>query len=111
DNNIGELKTIVQEAYVVSEGRLILKRHLRFGRSRESGARPKIGLALGSGAARGAAHVGVIKVLEQEGIPIDIIAGTSVGAFIGALYAGGQPVSAFEQVLPTVRWRQLVSFT
>jgi len=111
DNNIHELKTIVQDAYIVSEGRVILKRHLRFGRSREPGTRPKIGLALGSGAARGAAHVGVIKLLEQEGIPIDIIAGTSVGAFIGALYAGGQPVSAFEKVLPTVRWRQLVNFT
>lgn len=108
--NIRELKRVVEEAYVVSGGQIILSRHIRFGRSSEPGARPKVGLALGSGAARGAAHVGVIKVLEQEGIPIDIIAGTSVGAFIGALYAGGQPVSAFEKVLPTVRWGQLVNF-
>jgi predicted acylesterase/phospholipase RssA len=107
--NVGELKQVVQDALVLSGNRMILKRHLRFGRRREPGTRPKVGLALGSGAARGAAHVGVIKVLEEEGIPIDIIAGTSVGAFIGALYAGGQPVSAFEKVLPTVRWRQLVS--
>ncbi|WP_214626980.1 patatin-like phospholipase family protein [Paenibacillus agaridevorans] len=110
DGNVQELKTVVQEAHVVSGNRMILKRHLRFGRNREPGTRPRIGLALGSGAARGAAHVGVIKLLEQEGIPIDIIAGTSVGAFIGALYAGGQPVSAFEKVLPTVRWGQLVNF-
>jgi len=109
DGNVGELKRIVQDAYVVSGNRMIMKKHLRFGRNREPGTRPKVGLALGSGAARGAAHVGVIKVLEQEGIPIDIIAGTSVGAFIGALYAGGQPVSAFEKVLPTVRWGQLVN--
>jgi predicted acylesterase/phospholipase RssA/CRP-like cAMP-binding protein len=108
DGNIQELKRVVQEAYIVSGGKMILNRHLRFGSVREPGARPKIGLALGSGAARGAAHVGVIKVLEQEGIPIDIIAGTSVGAFIGALYAGGQPISAFEKVLPTVRWKQLL---
>src|SRR5690606_27872886 len=64
-----------------------------------------------SGSSRGAAHVGVLKTLEQENIPVDIIAGTSVGAFIGALYAGGQPISAFESVLPTVKWRQLVQFT
>lgn len=47
----------------------------------------KIGLALGSGGARGLAHVGVLKVLEQEQIPIDCIAGTSMGAIIGAMYA------------------------
>ncbi len=107
--NIQELKRVVQDAFIVSGGKMILNHHLRFGRIHEPGTRPKIGLALGSGAARGAAHVGVIKVLEQEGIPIDIIAGTSVGAFIGALYAGGQPIAAFEKVLPSVRWGQLVN--
>lgn len=106
--NINELKRVVRDALIRSNGKEIRNSHLRFGSLREPGARPKIGLALGSGAVRGAAHVGVIKVLEQAGIPIDLIAGTSVGAFIGALYAGGQPVSAFEKVLPTVRWSQLV---
>jgi len=47
----------------------------------------KIGLALGGGGARGLAHVGVIQFLETEGIPIDMIAGTSVGSVIGAFYA------------------------
>lgn len=106
--NLKELKRLVHEALVRSNGQLIRTPHLRFGSAREPGIRPRIGLALGSGAARGSAHVGVIKVLEQAGIPIDLIAGTSVGAFIGALYAGGQPTAAFEEVLPTVRWRQLV---
>ncbi len=50
-------------------------------------ARPKIALVLGGGAARGFAHVGVIRVLEQEKIPIDMIVGTSVGSLIGAIYA------------------------
>ena len=45
--------------------------------------RPKIGLALGSGGARGLAHIGVIKVLEENNIPIDFIAGSSIGAMIG----------------------------
>jgi NTE family protein len=47
----------------------------------------KIGLALGGGGARGLAHAGVIQFLETEGIPIDIIAGTSVGSVIGAFYS------------------------
>lgn len=109
--NVQELKRVVEDALVVSGGKMIRIHHLRFGRVREPGTRPKVGLALGSGSSRGAAHVGVLKVLEQEGIPVDMIAGTSVGAFIGALYAGGQPISAFEKVLPTVKWRQLVNFT
>jgi len=50
-------------------------------------SRKKIGLALGGGYARGLAHIGVLEVLEREGIPIDLIAGTSIGALIGALYA------------------------
>ena len=52
-----------------------------------AGPRPRIALVLGGGAARGFAHVGVIRVLEQEKIPIDLVVGTSVGSLIGALYA------------------------
>jgi len=58
----------------------------------------KIGLALGSGAARGLAHIGVLAVLEKEGIHIDMIAGTSMGAFVGALYAQGKNASELEKV-------------
>ncbi len=50
-------------------------------------ARPRIGLALGGGGARGFAHIGALRVLEQEKIPIDVVVGTSVGSLIGALYA------------------------
>jgi NTE family protein len=53
----------------------------------DSNGRKKVGLALGGGYARGLAHIGVIELLEKEGIPIDIIAGTSMGAVVGALYA------------------------
>lgn len=107
--NMEELAKVVSQALALSNGRQITGSHLRFGGLRKPGERPKVGLALGSGSVKGAAHVGVIKVLEEAGIPIDYIAGTSVGAFIGALYAGGQPVSNFERVLPTVRWRQLLN--
>jgi len=53
----------------------------------------KVGLALGSGGARGLAHIGVLAVLEKEGIPIDMIAGSSAGALIGALYAQGRSIA------------------
>ncbi|MBX9693379.1 MAG: patatin-like phospholipase family protein [Cyanobacteria bacterium] len=60
--------------------------------------RPKIALALGGGGARGAAHIGVLRVLEQEKIPIDYIAGTSIGAIVGGLYAAGVPLSTLEKL-------------
>ena len=56
--------------------------------------RKKVGLALGGGAARGLAHIGVMEVLEKEGIPIDMIAGTSVGAIIGGYYASKKDVKS-----------------
>jgi NTE family protein len=52
--------------------------------------RRKVGLALGSGSARGFAHIGIIRVLEAEGIPIDCVAGTSIGAIVGSVYAAGR---------------------
>ena len=68
---------------------------------------PKVGLALGSGAARGLAHIGVLKVLEEEHIPIAAIAGTSIGAMIGALYAAGVPLAQMEEIARDVDWRDL----
>ncbi len=56
---------------------------------RLTGERPKIGLALSGGGARGAAHIGVLKVLEENLIPVDYIVGTSMGDIVGALYASG----------------------
>ncbi len=72
-----------------------------------SAANTAIGLALGSGAARGLAHIGVLKVLEEAAIPIGCIAGTSIGAFIGALYAAGVPVQHMERTLCDLDWRSL----
>ena len=74
-------------------------------RSTSSGA--GLGLALGSGAARGLAHIGVLKVLEEENIPIKIIAGTSIGAFIGAMYSAGVPVAEMEKVALEIDWRSM----
>ena len=69
--------------------------------------RPKIGLALSGGGARGAAHVGVIKVLEEMRIPIDYIAGTSMGAVIGGLYASGMSSDEIGRQLKQINWNDV----
>jgi len=69
--------------------------------------RKKIGLALGSGAARGLAHIGVLEVLKREGIPIDMIAGTSAGAIIGATYAWSTDTDHIKEQALEVNWRKL----
>ncbi len=61
-----------------------------------------IGLALGSGAAYGLAHIGVLRVLEQEGITVDVVAGSSIGALIGALWAGGYDANALETIAKSI---------
>ena len=66
---------------------------------------PKIGLALGCGAARGLAHIGVLKVLEKYQIPVDIVTGTSMGAFIGGAYASGIKVSVMEEISLNADWK------
>ena len=70
-----------------------------------------IGLALGGGFARGIAHVGVLKVLEEENIPIRYIAGTSVGALIGAAYCSGISAEELEQVAARVRFKHIAKWT
>lgn len=67
-------------------------------------ARPRVGLVLSGGGARGAAHVGVLKVLDEMRIPIDAIAGTSMGAVVGGLYASGMPTAEIEKLLRSVNW-------
>ncbi len=68
---------------------------------------PKLGLALGSGAARGLAHIGVLKTLEEAGIRPSLIAGTSMGAFIGALYAADVPIRRIEETARNIDWKSL----
>jgi len=72
---------------------------------------PAIGLALGGGFARGIAHVGVLKVLEDEGIPVRMIAGTSVGGLIGAAYCSGVTIAELEEVAYKVRFTTFARWT
>ena len=73
-----------------------------------TGHRPRIGLVLAGGGAKGGAHVGVIKVLEQMHVPIDCIAGTSMGALIGAGYAAGLPAADLEKFVVGIDWQAVV---
>jgi NTE family protein len=72
---------------------------------RAEGTRPRIGLVLSGGGARGAAHIGVLKVLEEYHVPIDAIAGTSMGAVVGGLYASGLNAADVERVMQSVDWQ------
>ncbi|WP_262693703.1 patatin-like phospholipase family protein [Kordiimonas aquimaris] len=73
--------------------------------------RPKVGLVLSGGGARGAAHLGVLKVLEENRIPIDAIAGTSFGALVGGLYASGYSADELTEILNTLDWQEALSTT
>jgi NTE family protein len=72
-------------------------------------ARARIGLVLGGGGAKGAAHIGVIKVLEELRIPVDCIAGTSMGSLVGAAYATGMPSQQLEQLITKVDWAEILA--
>ena len=71
--------------------------------------RKKVGLVLGGGGAKGAAEVGVLKVLEEAGIPIDYIAGTSIGAIVGGLYAIGYDAADIDSLYRNQDWLFLLS--
>jgi len=71
-------------------------------------SRPRIGLVLAGGGAKGGAHVGVLKVLEEMHIPIDCIAGTSMGALVGGGYASGIPADELEVFVTTIDWKKVV---
>ncbi|GAB6173115.1 hypothetical protein JCM15765_25930 [Paradesulfitobacterium aromaticivorans] len=109
--NVEELAKVIQEAVILAGDSVIRPEHLRLGRYKARSSRPLVGLALGGGAVRGSAHVGVLKVLERESIPVDFIAGTSVGSLIGALYCAGVTVAELENLMSHIRWKDLVRWT
>lgn len=75
----------------------------------ESAHRPKVGLVLGSGSARGLAHLGVIRAIEAAGIEVDFVVGSSMGALIGAIYAAGK-LDELEATFKTFDWKKTLSF-
>jgi NTE family protein len=86
-------------------------RALASGEARSPGERPRVGLALAGGFARGIAHVGVIRALQNAGVPIDVVAGTSVGALIGACYCAGVPLNDMQRIARTTTFADFGRWT
>ncbi|MGE5587512.1 MAG: patatin-like phospholipase family protein [Clostridia bacterium] len=74
------------------------------------GPRPRIGLALGAGSARGLAHIGVLQVLEESGVPVHMIVGSSAGALVGGIYAACRDLAMMERLAMHIKWDHLVDF-
>jgi NTE family protein len=72
--------------------------------------KPTIGLALGGGAARGAAHLGILKALEEQSLKPDFISGTSIGAFVAALYAFGKTPEEMRDIASSLHWLEMSGF-
>ena len=69
--------------------------------------RPKIILVLGGGGARGFAHIGVLKVLKEANVPIDMVVGTSIGALVGSLYCSGVELEEIEKIAEHIKWNDI----
>ncbi len=90
-------------------GKILLSALLLWSLVLAAAERPKVGLVLSGGGARGAAHIGVLRVIEEQGIPIDYIAGTSMGAIIGGLYASGMSLDEIEKQLAGIDWADMLT--
>ncbi|MDD4857972.1 MAG: patatin-like phospholipase family protein [Candidatus Krumholzibacteria bacterium] len=75
----------------------------------EAAGRPRVGVALSGGGAKGLAHIGVLKVLEEAGVPVDVVSGTSMGSIIGGLYAIGYTPAEIERIVLDADWNDLFS--
>ena len=71
--------------------------------------RPMVAVVLGGGGSRGLSHIGVLKVLEERKVPIDLIIGVSMGSIIGGLYAAGYSASELEKIVLESEWEDLLS--
>src|ERR1700760_4570882 len=75
----------------------------------QPGHRPKIGVVLSGGGAKGLAHIGILKAIDSAGLKIDYVTGTSMGSIIGGLYAVGYPADTIEKMARTINWDLLLS--
>ena len=105
--NLGFMRKIVEVIFIAF---LVLNSYLALAQDATNVVtRPKVGLVLSGGGAKGAAHIGVIKYLEEAGIPIDYIAGTSMGSIVGGMYALGYSSNEILEVISSVDWDRLIS--
>lgn len=88
---------------------LLIISHMAFSQDSIVESRPKVGLVLSGGGAKGAAHIGVLKYIEEIGLPIDYIAGTSMGSVVGGMYALGYSSDEILDIISSVDWDRLIS--
>src|SRR5262249_36761052 len=81
------------------------------GHPAQDSARPRVGLVLSGGGARGLAQIGVLRVLERHHIPIDLIVGNSLGSVVGGLYAAGYSTAQLQDIALHTNWGDLLSFS
>src|SRR5512134_3752928 len=80
-----------------------------FAQAPDPAPRPKVGLVLSGGGARGLAHIGVLKVLREQRVPVDFIVATSMGSIVGGAYAAGQTPEQMEALVRSADWAQIFS--
>src|SRR5215204_3893390 len=86
---------------------LVLSHYFAFGQL--AAARPKIGVTLSGGGAKGLAHIGILKAIDSSGLKVDYLTGTSMGAVIGSLYSIGYSADTLEKIARTIDWDLLLS--
>ena len=104
----GKNRCIVQSQSARSAGLLCIGIAL-FALPSFADQRPRVALVLSGGGARGGAHIGVLRVLEREGVPIDLIVGVSYGALVGGLYAAGYSVDNLERIIADTDWGEITN--
>ena len=104
--NFADMNRFVKTIYVLL---LLMISHIAFSQDTIAETRPKVGLVLSGGGAKGAAHIGVLKYIEEIGLPIDYIAGTSMGSVVGGMYALGYSSDEILDIISSVDWDRLIS--
>jgi|GEM_PF-79470 len=107
NGNVRELDRALQQAALIAAGEPIQVEHLRLGQFATGSGKVRVAVALGGGAVRGTAHIGVLRALEEAGIQVDLVVGTSAGSLVGALYAGGLSCERMESLLGSVGWMDI----
>lgn len=105
--NVRELERVLAEAALLAGGGVIGVEHLRLSARVGRTGRPRVGLALGGGAVRGCAHIGVLKAFAEAGVPVDLVAGTSSGSLVGACFAAGMDLGRLQELIGSVSWFDL----
>lgn len=100
-------KIIIATALLLLPAQLLAQQSQEINTNNSNTAETKLGLALSGGGAKGFAHIGVLKVLEEEGIPVHVVSGTSMGAIVGSLYAIGYSPAQIEEIALTSNWNIL----